>query len=178
MEVAGYEVSKDRLAKIDEALDRAFEETKRNHGFVQVYRKGWWKMRELADISIPAFKLFTLLAQNLGDNGAVCASQETLATMLGQTVRTVRRHIRTLEDADVIVRIRVGNGCHAYCLNPEQVWNSWDSLKDGAAFNTRVLVDRKATQYGTRRLKFLAAVGDPLSMPADIDQPDLFEDMP
>ena len=88
--------------------------------------------------------------------GAVVVSQELLAEELEVTTRTIRRLTQALEDDGAIVRIRLGGGsiC-AYCLNPDEIWKSWDTQKRYAAFNTKTLAKKGDNGEVKRKLKVM-----------------------
>jgi len=75
---------------------------------------------------------------------------ETLPT------RTIRRLVQVLEDEGAIVKIKLGAGsiC-AYCLNPEEIWRSWNTQKKYAAFNTRTLAKKGDNDDVKQKLKVL-----------------------
>ena len=157
MEIGGKEgVSfRARQAELEinaEKADQAAQRARKNRDFAQVYPRGWQRIRELADVSPQCVKLYALLAEHSGNNGAVVVSQTQLAAMLGVTDRTVRTLSKQLEDSGAVARIKVGTGTYAYALDPREVWRSWETTKAGAAFNTRTLVDRNAAREGHARL--------------------------
>lgn len=145
-----------------EARDREIalreEEEKKNSGFVQVYKKGWRRLQSLIQHNPGAARVFAFLAENIdGSCGAVVVSQNVLAEELNIVERTIRRHTKWLEEQGALVRIRVGSGVYAYALDPEEVWKSWDSKKEHAAFVTKTLVSKKDRENGTvkRRLSLM-----------------------
>ena len=50
--------------------------------------------------------------------------------------------------------IKVGNA-NVYCLDPKEVWKSFDNAKPYAAFNTKTLVGKTENPYVKRRLATL-----------------------
>ena len=148
------------------------EAAKRNRGFAQVYSKGWQRIRQLADQSPAAVKLYALLAEHVdGTAGAVVASQALLASLLGVSERTVRRLSNDLENAGAVARIRIGAGMYAYALNPAEVWKSWDTRKSHAAFLTKTLADPKAAREGAMRMRaMLGSQGQMFVESADADK--------
>ncbi len=100
-----------------------------------------------------AARLYALLAENLDNNGAVVATQDVLADMLGVSIKTIARHSTALERARAIVRIPLQGGVYAYALDPEEVWRAYDSGKEHAAFNTRTLVKAKGREASVVKRK-------------------------
>ena len=139
-------------ARLDE--DRKARETKKNKDFIQVYEKGFERISELIINNPSAARLYVFLAEHIEPGtGAVVASQELLAEELGVSTRTIRRLSKTLEKEGAIIRIRLGAGSiYAYCLDPEEVWKSWNTSKKYAAFNTKTLARREDNGDVKRRL--------------------------
>ena len=129
--------------KLDE--DKKTRETKKNKDFVQVYEKGFQRISDLINKNPSAAKLYVFLAKHIEPGtGAVVASQELLAEELKVSTRTIRRLSKTLEEEGAVIRIRLGAGSiYAYCLDPEEVWKSWNTSKDYAAFTTKTLARKK-----------------------------------
>lgn len=161
MERQGSKMSPEARARAAElkARDRDAEareaEEKKNSGFTQVYAKGWKRLQALIHENPSAARVYAFLAEHIDAScGAVVVSQVVLAEELGTADRTIRRHTAWLEEVGAIVRIKVGSGVYAYALDPEEVWKSWDSKKDTAAFRTKTLVSKRDAENGTvkRRL--------------------------
>ena len=138
--------------KLDE--DQKARETKKNKDFVQVYEKGFHRIASLISKNPSAAKLYVFLAEHIEPGtGAVIASQELLAEELGVTTRTIRRLTKALEEEGAIIRIRLGAGSiYAYCLDPEEVWKSWETSKKYAAFKTKTLARKEDNGDIKRRL--------------------------
>jgi DNA-binding MarR family transcriptional regulator len=130
-----------------------------NSDFVQVTPKGWARMQKLMKENLPAARIYAFLAEHIDAvAGAVVVSQEVIAQEIGVHVRTVKRHTAYLEDQGCLVRIKVGIGVYAYCLDPHEIWRSWHKGKETAAFVTRTLVSKR-DQPGTvdRRLRMMVS---------------------
>lgn len=133
-----------------------------NRGFVQVYPKGWRRLQKLIQEYPAGARVFAFLAENIsGTEGAVVVSQEFLAETLSISDRTVRRITQRLESEGAIVRIRVAGSVYAYCLDPEEVWRSWDDKKPYAAFTTRTLVKKSDRENGHVKRNLKVMVGEP-----------------
>jgi DNA-binding transcriptional ArsR family regulator len=134
--------------------DREAKETKKNKDFIQVYGKGFERISSLIAKNPSSAKLYLFLAEHIEPGtGAVVASQELLAEELGVSDRTIRRLTKVLEEEGAIIRIRLGAGSiYAYCLDPNEIWKSWNTTKKYAAFNTKTLARQKDNGDIKRRL--------------------------
>ena len=132
-----------------------------NHGFVQVYPKGWKRLQKLIQTSPSAARVYAFLAEHIDDTcGAVVVSQEVIAKELGVHKRTIIRLTKELEDMGAVLRIKVGTGIYAYCLDPTEIWKSWDDKKDCAAFVTKTLVRKSDRENGEVRRKLKVMMTD------------------
>ncbi len=150
------------------------DEERKNRDFVQVYPKGWRRLRWLIQANPTAAKLYSWIAEHMDpDGGALVVSQVVMAEALGVSEITVRRLTKWLEENRVMVRVRVGSGVYAYALDPEEVWRAWDTQKETAVFRTRTLVkkrDRHNAQVERRiRMMLKEAAGEP-ELPLEFDQ--------
>lgn len=150
------------FAAADRRREEEAEEAKKNRGFVQVYPKGWDRLRRLINDNPAAARIYAFLAEHIdGDAGAVVVSQDVLAQEFGIHRVTVNRHISYLEKAGALVKIRVGGAVYAYALDPEEVWRSWDDKKELAAFTTKTLVRKADKGNGQVRRKLKVMMGQP-----------------
>lgn len=141
-----------------------------NRDFVQVYPNGWKRLQELMKGNVGAARLYAFLAENIDPQcGSVVVSQELMAEMLDVSKMTIRRHTKYLEVTGAVVRIRVGNGVYAYCLNPEEVWRSWDKQKKTAAFVTKTLVRKTDEENQSVRRKLSVILREQGSLQEDLD---------
>jgi hypothetical protein len=93
--------------------------------------------------------------------GAVVASQQLLADEIGVSVRTIKTVSKYLEEIEAIIRIRLGAGTvYAYCLDPDEVWKSWNTSKKYAAFNTKTLARKGDNGDIKRRLMVMVKGGN------------------
>ena len=150
-----------RLARFLELMkerQREEEESKKdkkNKNFVQLYSSGFDRIKSLIEAKQPtALKLYLFLAEHIEPGtGAVVASQQLLADELEVSVRTIKTVSKYLEHIGAIIRIRLGPGTiYAYCLDPSEVWKSWNTTKKYAAFNTKTLARQKDNGDIKRRL--------------------------
>lgn len=137
--------------------EKAFEEAKKNSNFTQVYKQGWNRINFLINNNPNALKIYSFLAENIDANcGAVVVTQGFLAKALKCSDRTIRNHIKYLENNFCLVTIPLAiGGVNAYALNPEEVWKGYNNSKEYAAFNAKTLTNKKGEI--TRKLKIMAA---------------------
>jgi hypothetical protein len=130
------------------------EKRRMNDGFVQVYSKGWARMRELLreTKSQAPLLLYTFIAEHMdADGGVVVADQETICEAIGVSRTTLWRAITFLEERNALLRIVVGGSVSAYALDPSEIWRSWDSAKERAVFRTRTVVRTSAQSDKVKR---------------------------
>jgi hypothetical protein len=130
------------------------EKRRMNEGFVQVYSKGWARMRELLreTKSQAPLLLYTFVAEHMdADGGVVVADQETICEAIGVSRTTLWRAITFLEERNALLRIVVGGSVSAYALDPSEIWRSWDSAKERAVFRTRTVVRTSAQSDQVKR---------------------------
>lgn len=140
----------------DEENDEAAKR-RQNKGFVQVYPKGFRRLRALMREYPLAAQLYAFFAEHIDAGiGAVVASQELLAQEMGVSRRSIIRATSWLDENDVVIRVRLGaTAVYAYCLNPEEVWRSFDEAKNYAAFHTKTLARVSDNGDIKRRLQIL-----------------------
>lgn len=143
------------LESIKEQTDAKKQKARReNANFTQVYSQGWNRLRELMKKDAQAATLYAFLAEQMGPDGTISASRATLAQALEIGERTVSRHVKSLEDLGAIIVLKNGT-TNVYCLNPAEVWKSFDNAKPYAAFNTRTLVSKAENPWVKKRLAVL-----------------------
>lgn len=162
-----------RKAKLLEDAREA-ENGRKNRDFVQVYKLGWERLQALIVENPGAARLYALLAQHIGTEGALVASQSVLADALGVSTKTIQRNGQYLESISALVRIKIEGGAYAWALNPEEVWRAYDSRKPYGAFHTKTLVrtrDREAQVVRGKLQVMIRERGGQPSLPFD-ESPD------
>ncbi len=144
---------------INERLDEEVEnkERKKNKNFVQMYGKGFDRVISIIEEYPLGAKIYMFLAKHIEPGtGAVIASQQLLADELGISVRSVQRGTKWLDEKNIVLRLKLGAGSiYAYCLDPSEVWKSWNSGKKYAAFNTKTLARYEDNGDIKRRLMIM-----------------------
>ncbi|WP_296428672.1 helix-turn-helix domain-containing protein [Yoonia sp.] len=153
------------------------DEDRKNRNFVQVYPKGWQRIRWLMQEKPNAARLYSWIAEHMDpDGGALVVSQVVMAEALDVSEITIRRLTKWLEDRNVMVRVRVGTGVYAYALDPNEVWRAWDTSKEFAVFNTKTLVKKNTRDNRgvERRIRIMMkeAAGEPELPLEDMSQGD------
>lgn len=92
--------------------------------FVQTDRAAHEAWARLGTKHPAASALLHVLAANIGDQNAVVASHKVLATLMGASVATVKRALRTLEMGNWIEVAQIGASgtVNAYVLNSRVAW--------------------------------------------------------
>ena len=141
---------------VDERLneERENRERKKNKDFVQMYPRGFDRAISMIAEYPLAARIYMFLAKHIEPGtGAVVASQQLLADELGISVRSVQRGTKWLDENNIVLRLKLGAGTvYAYCLDPSEVWKSWNTSKKYAAFNTKTLARYKDNGDIKRRL--------------------------
>lgn len=138
----------------DTKEEKKTEELKKNGNFTQVYPLGWAVIDYLMKENSQAGRLYAYFAKNIEPtDGTVLVSQDVLAQELDCTTRTIRKYIKYLEDLGVLFKLRVQGSVYIYALNPEEVWKSWNSKKQYALFNTRVIIDKDINKKVAKEIR-------------------------
>ena len=141
---------------VDERLNEEEEKQnkKKNKNFVQMYPRGFDRAIGIIEEYPLAARLYMFLAKHIEPGtGAVVASQQVIADELNISVRSVQRATKWLDENNVVLRVKLGAGSiYAYCLDPNEVWKSWNTSKKYAAFNTKTLARQKDNGDIKRRL--------------------------
>lgn len=127
----------------EKKAEQARDEARKNNDFTQVYPKYWRKIATMISENPRAAQLYNFLAENCApDTGALVVSQQVLADKLGVSRMTISRHVKYLEEQNVLLKISLSGGVCAYALDPEMVWKSYSTNKDYATFKTQTLVKK------------------------------------
>lgn len=144
------------MQSVNERLNEESEnrERKKNKDFVQMYPKGFDRTISMIGEYPLAARIYMFLAKHIEPGtGAVVASQQLLADELDISVRSVQRGTKWLDENNIVLRLKLGAGTvYAYCLDPNEVWKSWNTSKKYAAFNTKTLAQYKDNGDIKRRL--------------------------
>ena len=140
---AEQEARKRDLDAIDTKKQRELEQARKNRNFTQVYKAGWQRIRELSKGNSGAAGLYALFAEHIDPHcGAVVCDQQFLADQFEVSTRTIRTWLKYLEDQGAIIRIPVAGRVCAYALDPNEVWKTFDTTKEYAAFRTKTLTNK------------------------------------
>ena len=127
---------------------------RQNDGFTQVYPAGWQRLQALLIDRPELARVYAFFAEQMGPDGTIAASRRTMAEIFNVSEKTITRHTKALEEMGAIIILKIGNA-NVYCLDPKEVWKSYDNAKPYAAFNTRTLVGKSENPFVKRRLATL-----------------------
>ncbi|EAZ88051.1 replication protein [Crocosphaera chwakensis CCY0110] len=152
--------TEERLQRFIQLVDERLSEEeknrdkKKNKNFVQMYPKGFDRVIAILGEYPLAAKIYMFLAKHIEPGtGAVVASQQLLADELDISVRSIQRGTKWLDQNNIVLRIKLGAGTvYAYCLDPDEVWKSWNTSKKYAAFTTKTLARKEDNGDVKRRL--------------------------
>ncbi|HHW1937459.1 TPA: hypothetical protein ACUUEN_005530 [Pseudomonas aeruginosa] len=149
------------------------EESKEVRTYAQPSQRGTWVQTERAGhqawaaliAQAPrAAQLMHILVQHMDKQGALVASQATLAKLMDTSVATTKRAISVLTTHNWVQTIAVGGqrgGTLAYVVNSRIAWADKRENLQYAIFNARVLVsDEDQAELGTAELKQLPRMHD------------------
>ena len=153
----------ERFQRFTRLVDKRLDQERKNHNekknknFVQMYPKGFDRAIEIIEKYPLAARLYMFLAKHIEPGtGAIVASQQLLADELNISIRSVQRATKWLDENNVVLRVKLGAGSiYAYCLDPSEVWKSWNTNKKYAAFNTKTLARQRDNGDIKRRLTIM-----------------------
>lgn len=111
--------------------------------WVQTERASHEKWAALVRSKPRAAALLHILVANMNARGAVVASHNTLASLSGSSVSTVKRAVKELVEGQWIQTMRVGSergGALAYVVNRRVAWADKRENQRYAVFDARVIV--------------------------------------
>lgn len=131
--------------------------SRQNKNFVQVYKRGWRKLRDLLQSNEAhargAATLWTLFAEHIDRAGTVVSTQRDLAEIMNCSERTIRRYLTVLKQEEMLEIVKLRHGLTVFALDPSQVWISWDDKKEFATFLTKAFLGHS----NTKRINMLMA---------------------
>ncbi|MGK2740835.1 hypothetical protein ACSHT0_08050 [Tepidicaulis sp. LMO-SS28] len=131
--------------------------SRQNKNFVQVYKRGWRKLRDLLQSDEAhargAATLWILFAEHIDRAGTVVSTQGDLAEIMDCSERTIRRYLAVLKREKMLEIVRLRHGLTVFALDPSQVWISWDDKKEFATFFTKAFLGHS----NTKRINMLIA---------------------
>lgn len=140
------------LTDLKNAEDTQDSERK-NKGFTQVYKKGWIRIDKLIAEYPLAARVYTFLANTCDKLAGVVTTQESIAKELEVSIRSIQRATKWLDEQRIVPRLKVSGSVYLYCLDPEEIWKSWDDKKQFALFTTITIIDLKDNDAIFQKLK-------------------------
>jgi hypothetical protein len=117
-----------------------------NTNFVQFYRNEMHSIRELIKDDPKAANLFMFLTEKMDTENALIVSKETLAEVLGVSVRTITRQIAVLKEKGFISILKSGVS-NIYLVNANIAWTTDGDKKEYARFRANVFVSKSEQEY-------------------------------
>lgn len=159
--------------------------TPRPNDFVQVTRGYINDLANLADRSMPAFKVFTFLLERMTKQNAVVVSQGTLAEILNYDKSTISRAVKVLRTENWVQVVNIGTS-FGYLVNNRVAWRDRSDKKLGF-FSADVVVSASEQKESIEALESqplrhipnvkqgetVISAGEDLPPP---DQKDMFEE--
>lgn len=119
------------------AREKAEEEAKKNHNFVQVEKRSLRDIRGLIDRSPNAAKLLFIMAEKMNRQNALLCSFKTLQEITGLSRTTLSNAVSLLKQEHWVQVIKVGTA-NAYVVNSRVFWQSFGNMKH-AVFNATII---------------------------------------
>lgn len=127
--------------------------------FTKVTDQGLQHMRLMTSTNPTALGLYLFLSEHMDNTNAVAATYDVLAEALGKSSRTIKRAVKDLEEAGVIVIAKMGSA-NVYILNPDEVLRTVDQHRSYIKARANVLVGKKDNAGLKTRLTHLQGQGD------------------
>lgn len=119
--------------------------------FVQITTLGWNRFDALVAWNSTCARLWTRLARSIDGQAVVVSTAVALATDLGVSAATVRRHLAYLETVRAFRRFRLPGGLTAFAMNPNEVWSGKTTARSRAPYCTGMLGGNAAGEATLRR---------------------------
>lgn len=137
-----------------EEQEKLQEASRKNSGFTQLDDVGVRALEKLMVKSVKAGNLFLRLCRQMDTRGAVVASRSVLADLADVDISNVSKLLKLMTDYGLIRHVNQG-GMRVIAVNPQVAWRSWNSGKEYAIFNARVILNKEDweddTEFDIRR---------------------------
>jgi len=164
------EEKKQRLAKQEEAEQRAAEDAKKGpyRSFLQVndenYKAEDWLMRK----SPAAYRVLRFISRNMDNYNALICSQQVFAESLGYSKVTISNAVKLLKEKKYIDIVKSGNN-NVYLINKELYWHSYGTNYARAEFGAKIIVsadeqepaEREKIKLKAKKYKAIEVEGEP-----------------
>jgi DNA-binding transcriptional regulator YhcF (GntR family) len=124
--------------------------------WVQTERKAHEAWAVLIGSRPKAAQLMHLLVANMDRRGAVVVSQKVLTEMMGCSLNTVKRSLKTLTDDNWLDVARIGSergGVNVYLINRRVAWADKRENQRHAAFDARIILSASEQSQATLEVK-------------------------
>lgn len=119
------------------AREKADEDAKKNHGFVQVEKRNFRELRGLIDRSPVAAKLLLIIGEKMNRQNALLCSFNTLKEITGLSRSTLSVAVALLKKECWLEVVKIGTA-NAYIVNSRVFWQSYGNMKH-ATFNATIV---------------------------------------
>lgn len=119
------------------AREKADEDAKKNHHFIQLEKRSLQDLRGLITRSPNAAKLLMIIAEKMNRQNALMCSFKTLQEITGLGRTTLSQAVSLLRSECWIEVIKIGTA-NAYVVNARVFWQSYGNLKH-TSFNATII---------------------------------------
>nr|WP_242451970.1 replication/maintenance protein RepL [Rhodanobacter sp. T12-5] len=135
-----------------------FEEKKKNHNFIQLYRDNMPELRWLmANHNFSSSLLFFIL-EHMDNRNALACSYAVFEDYFGKSRSTVYRAVKLLEENGFLNVLKMGTS-NVYVVNEDLAWTDGNDKKKFAKYDGKILVSKKENkdfEYKSQFDKFKA----------------------
>jgi DNA-binding transcriptional regulator YhcF (GntR family) len=139
---------KSRQQQLDDE-QKALENAKKNHDFVQFTRKGLLKLSRINNLL--SHQIFLFISKEMDRENKVILSQQTLAEIFDVSRQSINTAIKELEKNEMLSIYKVGS-TNVYCLNANIVWTTYRDKIELAKFKANVIIS-KSEQEKIKKIK-------------------------
>lgn len=121
------------------AREKAEEEARKNHHFIQVEKRSLRDLRGLIDRNPNAAKLLMIMAEKMNRQNALVCSFNTLKEITGLGRTTLSAAVALLKQENWVQVIKIGTA-NAYIVNSRVFWQSYGNQKH-SVFNATIIAN-------------------------------------
>ena len=135
-----------------------FEEKKKNHNFIQLYRDNMPELRWLMANHNFASSLLFFILEHMDNRNALACSYAVFEDYFGKSRSTVYRAVKLLEENGFLNVLKMGTS-NVYVVNEDLPWTDGNDKKKFAKYDGKILVSKKENkdfEYKSQFDKFKA----------------------
>ena len=130
-----------------------FEEKKKNHNFIQLYRDNMPELRWLMANHNFASSLLFFILEHMDNRNALACSYAVFEDYFEKHKTTIYRNLKILEENGFIDILKMGTS-NVYIVNDELAWTDKNSKKKFAKYDGKILVSKKENKDYKYRSRF------------------------